>query len=395
MNQIRVLHIVFSLAGGAGSVVKSIQEYQKGYLKKVDIESISEKNSYFEKLKHPVIYIFSMIDNYIIRKSKTKIFFSIFRSKLNPSNLYNFLDYENLHLHWTPGILNLVRNKYIHEKKIVLHLHDMWFLTGGCHFSGNCKQYITGCKDCPFVKKSFKKIIRNEAKIKKDFVEKNNVELIAPSTRLYNIAKTSYIAKNANIIYLPNPSSKIKYRDITKNRARKKIKVTEKSFLIGFIAMNLNEERKNIGEFYKLLHILNKKYQFFDIKGVTCGKGKILDSNLDITNLGFVTDELSKFYFYKAIDVLFMPSIDENLPVVIQDSIKYGVPTVINILSSENRREFAGDNVYYYKNFEDLNRIFSYEVIHKIKLKKINKSLPINQNNLQIVKKINDLYVKK
>ena len=57
-------------------------------------------------------------------------------------------DFDILHFH---AFYNLTRSRDIDKiakgRPIFLSLHDQRFLTGGCHFSGSCKNYEKSCQE--------------------------------------------------------------------------------------------------------------------------------------------------------------------------------------------------------------------------------------------------------
>lgn len=54
-----------------------------------------------------------------------------------------------VHLHWIAG--GMIRIEDIAKIKVpvVWSLHDMWPLTGGCHYDEGCKKFETHCNSCP------------------------------------------------------------------------------------------------------------------------------------------------------------------------------------------------------------------------------------------------------
>ena len=63
-----------------------------------------------------------------------------------------------IHLHWiNQGYLSLrdLERIMASGKPVVITLHDQWYFTGICHYSGGCDKYRTRCEKCPMVKGSF------------------------------------------------------------------------------------------------------------------------------------------------------------------------------------------------------------------------------------------------
>src|ERR1700743_3152356 len=59
-------------------------------------------------------------------------------------------------LHWVlHGFLTIKNMEQIVRlgKPVIFFMHDMWTITGGCHYSFDCEKYKNKCHDCPMFKK--------------------------------------------------------------------------------------------------------------------------------------------------------------------------------------------------------------------------------------------------
>ncbi|MFN5981137.1 MAG: glycosyl transferase, partial [Pseudanabaena sp.] len=69
-----------------------------------------------------------------------------------PDNLPNKIQSihpDILNLHWISGGFVQIETLKKFKEPIVLTLHDMWALTGGCHYSQDCDRYTISCGNCP------------------------------------------------------------------------------------------------------------------------------------------------------------------------------------------------------------------------------------------------------
>ena len=60
-----------------------------------------------------------------------------------------------IHLHWVnQGFLSLgdLDRIIASGKPVVVTLHDQWYFTGICHYSGICEKYKSQCAKCPMLK---------------------------------------------------------------------------------------------------------------------------------------------------------------------------------------------------------------------------------------------------
>ena len=90
--------------------------------------------------------------------------------------------------------------------RMVFTLHDMRVLTGGCHYSLNCRNFLTNCASCPFLPSLLRGI---PPKNFEDFREllreySTQVQLICPSVWLHTLAIESQILPKEHIHFIPN-----------------------------------------------------------------------------------------------------------------------------------------------------------------------------------------------
>src|SRR4029077_3191117 len=62
-------------------------------------------------------------------------------------------DADVIHLHWFSQFIDLADLVALKEagKTIVLTPHDLWAVTGGCHFPGECRRFLSKCYPCPLL----------------------------------------------------------------------------------------------------------------------------------------------------------------------------------------------------------------------------------------------------
>lgn len=99
--------------------------------------------------------------NIIVRKIFTRIFSYVNKFYASWSwNHYGFDLSENIEvkeadvviLHWINcNTISIKSVKRILEsgKQVYWFMHDMWPLTGGCHYSFECERYRSHCQQCP------------------------------------------------------------------------------------------------------------------------------------------------------------------------------------------------------------------------------------------------------
>ena len=153
------------------------------------------------------------------------------------TSLPEFKQADVIHLHWiNQGMLSLKNLQQIFNsnKPIVWTLHDMWPITGICHYANDCTRYTTQCFSCPLLYKSFQKDLSYRTFRKKQLLYKNaNITFVACSQWLENLARQSALMKGQEITNIPNPIKTNLFRPQNKAFTRRKLNLpTDKKLLL-------------------------------------------------------------------------------------------------------------------------------------------------------------------
>lgn len=208
-------------------------------------------------------------------------------------------------------------------------------MTGGCHFFGDCKKYITGCGACPM-------ICSNNSK---DFTAWNNkyrqnvIRTIKPYIRVNSymrefFEKSKVIQSGAKILTGYMIMDLNKFTPLPMHSCRKEYGLDpNKEFVILFGCQNLNDPRKGMGYMVKALNLLWDRLSEEErerILLVSMGNdSKELGESLRFKrkHIGYVKfDELPKIY--SLANVFLSPSINDAGPSMVNQSIACGTPVV-------------------------------------------------------------------
>ena len=242
-----------------------------------------------------------------------------------------------IHLHWiNQGFFSIKTFQKLIElnKPIVWTLHDMWGFTGGCHYSGRCEKFISECRNCPSLVFSSGNDLSNKIFNDKIYIYKNlNFNIVTCSKWLANEAKRSFLFQNKKITTIPNPINTDIYKPVDKKIAREELGLPEDKILILFGTMNLKEIRKGFVYLKKALKIiiednpaLKEKIELF-VFGASNSKD-LDDINFKANFLGRISDTQKLIYCYNAADVFVAPSLEDNLPNTVMESLSCGTPVV-------------------------------------------------------------------
>ncbi|MDR0801809.1 glycosyltransferase [Fluviicola sp.] len=241
-----------------------------------------------------------------------------------------------LHIHWINH--SFLSYKQLGElmrlnKPVVITLHDMWYFTGGCHYSGECNRFMQACGDCKFLKHPHDTDLSSRGWKAKKAIYTNKITFVACSNWLADVAKTSSLLQGNRVLAIPNPIDTTVFRRKDKAASRKQFGLPENKTLLLYVAAKADDERKG----YKYLSAALKK--MFDSEAV-------IKKNLEIVVMGNVKDRSEiQFYFpthfteslsdpetivacYNAVDLFVAPSLEDNLPNTLIESMACGTPVV-------------------------------------------------------------------
>ena len=324
----KIVHLTTSMSGGAGIAARRICQSQNEYGMDSSIlgGQISEKSVlrrnesiHYRNPKQKISSSFvTYLQSSLVQRGElltTPI--SISTIDLDDSRIQE-ADILNIH-----AFYNLLSNQKIAQiaqnKRVVVTLHDQRFFTGGCHYSFGCNQYESTCTKCPQVMKSARSIVRkahNQELANRQVLEA--VSYVTPSNWLRNMALKSSLLKNSNIEVINNPIP----NDF------KKINGSTKSdrFTIGFVSENLNNPYKGVSTLIEAVNAMSRNRK---ISLLLFGSGSVsgLEPGVDLEYSRFDTDAESAMSFNKC-DVIVIPSVQDNSPSVLSESLMCGIPVV-------------------------------------------------------------------
>ncbi|MDJ1504148.1 glycosyltransferase family 4 protein [Xanthocytophaga agilis] len=247
------------------------------------------------------------------------------------------LQADVLHLHWIHfGFLSLESLKRLLSlnKPIVWTLHDMWAMTGGCHYSGTCAHYLSHCHECPFLKyPSEKDLSYRVFEKKKALLQNAPIHFVTCSQWLADKARQSALLRQFPVIAIPNPIDTELYKPMDVLALREKLGLPLDKKLLLFGAMNTQDPRKGFAYLEKALNQLyeadkNLKEQ---IELVIFGKAEeeiLRRLPFYVHDYGSVKGDTALVELYNVCDAMVLPSLEDNLPNTVMEALSCGTPVV-------------------------------------------------------------------
>ncbi|MCA0362422.1 MAG: glycosyltransferase family 4 protein [Bacteroidetes bacterium] len=299
---------------------------------------IQLNNSWFSKKIAFLNFVLERLYFLYFEKSKIVRFaFNPAKFGIDISKNKHIADADIIHLHWTNfGFLSIdsIQKLVNTGKPIVWTLHDMWAFTGGCHHSGLCENYQQSCGNCnQFLKNPKSNDLSNEIwKEKAKVFSEANITVVTCSQWLGNRAAISSLLKNKKVIAIPNPIDTHIFKPIHFSVALNEFGLDPKKKYILFAAMRIQAAGKGFSYFLEALnHLKSKVNKETEIEILLFGQANTTDFDqlpFKVHNLATISNQETIVKAYNAATVFVIPSLEENLPNTIMESLACGTPAV-------------------------------------------------------------------
>lgn len=243
-----------------------------------------------------------------------------------------------IHLHWiNHGFLSPRFLAQLDEldKPIVWTFHDSNAFTGGCHVRYSCENFHQQCGNCPVLRFKGKADLSHKNWLRKQKAySKLNFHVIAPSKWMALSVKQSSLLGIRNISVIPNTIETEIFKPYVKAEAKQILKIAAHQFVImsGFMPSK-NDKHKGTQYLIDALNELASRPEIdrTKIELVIFGnkdQQNMPDFPFKTTFLGTINkdDHLAKCY--AAADAFVLPSLEDNLPNTVMESLACATPVV-------------------------------------------------------------------
>ena len=270
------------------------------------------------------------------RSASIRFLFSLAKTGESIIRNRHVMEADVIHLHWiNAGFLSL---KSLDEllsmgKPVVWTFHDMWPFTGGCHYALDCKEYTRECGECPYLKKPRKNDLSHRLwKKKLEIFRDTQVNVITPSAWLQECVEGSSLLKHWPVRTIHNPvnSDILKAVDRVKACANLGLDPSKKYILFG--AATMKNVLKGFNYFLEASSaIAGESWLKEDVEILLFGKANedvARSFPLKTRNIAFVSSISTIVELYSVAHLFVIPSLQDNLPNTIIESMLCGTPVV-------------------------------------------------------------------
>jgi glycosyltransferase involved in cell wall biosynthesis len=157
-----------------------------------------------------------------------------------------------------------------------------------------------------------------------------SLQVVCPSNWMAGVARSAPLLEGVPVAVIPNPISPQTFRPIDKQTARRLLGLPEKGHLLLMGAAATHDRRKGFDLLDAALQTYAAQPGAEPLGLVTLGTrnsaAAAKTSGLTSWNIGFLQDEVSLCALYNAVDVVALPSREENLSNMLAEALCCGIP---------------------------------------------------------------------
>jgi glycosyltransferase involved in cell wall biosynthesis len=243
-----------------------------------------------------------------------------------------------IHLHWVNhSFLNpshLAELKKL-NKPIVWTFHDSNAFTGGCHVRYTCDHFLRQCGYCPLLKKADANDTSHQIwQQKHDAYQQLQFNIVAPSAWMLSSVLQSSLMHDRPVLQIPNTLETNIFTPANKQAAKKALGLPEDKFifLTGFMPSR-KDLHKGTSYLLESLDLLKERLgvKAEQIELVVFGNRNekdVPDFSFKTSFLGTISDDDKLALCYSAADAFLIPSLEDNLPYTVMESLACGTPVI-------------------------------------------------------------------
>lgn len=214
---------------------------------------------------------------------------------------------------------------------LCITLHDYSLITGGCLFPNSCLRFAKGCGLCPQIGSPPLTFPLDTTRLNyqknKNFLSKISVTAIAPSEFIADQARLG-AGVNAQLERIDNPVDTDLFSFAHRDRGRQFLNVSDGHKVLLLVASRLDDPRKGLFDFLAVFRVLGEEYPNLKLILVGQLQNKVVMSitKENIDYLGPIYNQKRLAAVFAAADCLVIPSIEDNVPCTVAESLSCGTP---------------------------------------------------------------------
>ena len=324
---LRITHLSFSSAGGAGTVASRLAEIQNSLGHTARVSSVINGSLRSQPFRSPRHTVTAALDDYVVRARSFNAPISLIRGDVHESLAQEFQKSDVLHIHWPHGVLDLQALNRSFGGAIVWTLHDMRPFTGACHYSLGCQRFTAGCQSCPAVRSVWSERVSTQFAAQQKALSElgKRLHFVSPSQWLADTAKQSQMLHRAQVSVIPNPLPLNPPPAIDSDTLWQDIPGHATVFVTA--AANIDDPVKDIGS--AVASFIDAVGENEDVWLLVAGSGKTRHpGHARVRFLGGLGQQEMAALLSRA-DYLLVTSLAENQPLLISEAQSHGVCIIV------------------------------------------------------------------
>lgn len=258
--------------------------------------------------------------------------FSDDRSQHGDAPLRQIPPCDILNLHWISGFLDSgsMFRRVPGRTRLVWTLHDMNAFTGGCHYDAGCGRHRNSCGACPQLgttqERDLSRHIWNRRHSAYSRLAPSQLRLVAPSRWMAGEIQQSALLGRFPVAVIPNGVDLDAFAPRNRAFARNALGLPQEAKVLLFAAHTIDERRKGFSVLIEALAGLREEK---NLHLVAVGGYSVLPHlGIPYHPLGYISNERLLSVVYSAADLCLVPTLQDNLPNIIIESMACGTPVV-------------------------------------------------------------------
>jgi glycosyltransferase involved in cell wall biosynthesis len=258
--------------------------------------------------------------------------FSTFTCVHPPASLEDLLRSADIvNLHWVAGVFDeSVMAPLLKGKPVVWTLHDMNPLTGGCHYAGDCTRYRERCGACPQLASDGDTDLSRDGWLRKSRAYDGvDLTVVTPSRWLNACSSRSALLGRFPHHAIPYGFPLDTFRPMDRRKVRAGLHFSPEQSVLLFCADSVFSRRKGFRCLLESLELLSASGRIGNPVLAVIGGGdssRIRACGFPVRFFGSIGDESQLALLYNAADLFVLPSLEDNLPNTVVESLGCGTP---------------------------------------------------------------------
>ena len=211
------------------------------------------------------------------------------------------------------------------RKPTVWLLHDMWPLTGHVAYPEECERWRFGCGSCPLLH-DYPALPHDTSallwRFKRRLYAHSTLTLVAPSRWLARNAAVSPLVSRFPVHHIPYGVDTGTFAPGDRSAARARLGLPADREIVLFPAADASEPRKGFAQLVEALRSLERP-PLLAVAG-----DRVPESEVETHRLGRLEQAEDLADAYRAADLTVLPTLADNLPNVLLESLASGTPCV-------------------------------------------------------------------